>query len=249
MNASLLYSLIRKGNKPLVKITEYLWDESFGDKGMIARAISAVDRPDNLIEIKFDYNEHREHNISLDQPNWWIGSTGKKGTAIEANHFLNPNNIQEEVLFEHNQDINIELIDNSPLLSQYIEYASKGFKGTYSEWLEKYIITLEKHLEEERILYHMPEIPIETNPSNIKEDIQSEADLKKYTAIYVEPFMSGSHMQSVTSFKRIEQKKNETVLDMLKRENIAAQTRYIFEGWARLEGEENYPNIPNLEGK
>ena len=164
MNASLLYSLIREGNKPLVKITETLWDESFGDKGMIARVISARERNDNLLEIVFDYYEHRDHNICLDEPNWFIGNTGEKGTAIEANRFLNPNNIKEEILFEHNQDIRVELIDNSnsPLRSQYIGYVTNGFKGTYSEWLEKYIITLEKHLEEECILYHMPEIPIDT---------------------------------------------------------------------------------------
>jgi len=230
MNASLLYSLIREGNKPLVKITKPLWDESFGDKGMIARVISARERNDNLLEIVFDYNEHRDHNISLDEPNWFIGNTGEKGTAIEASFFSNPNNIQEEVLFEHNQDINVELIDNSPLLSQYVEYVSKGFEGTYPEWLEKHIITLEKHYIDAKI-------------SNIKDDIQGEENLKKYTVICVKNWMSGNHMQSITGFKRIEQKKNETVLEMLKRENIADQTRYIFEGWARLEGEENYPNM------
>lgn len=163
MNSSLLYSLIKEGNKPMVKITGCLWDESFGNNGMIARVISAIESDDNLLKIIFDYNEHRDHNISLDEPNWFIDNTEKIGNAIEAKHFPDPNNMQEEIIFEHNQDIHVELIDNSnsPLLSQYVTYVTDGFKGTYSEWLEKYIITLEKHLEEQGILYHMPEIPIE----------------------------------------------------------------------------------------
>ena len=59
----------------------------------------------------------------------------------------------------------------------------------------------------------------------------------KYTAIYIDSWMAGSHMHSLTKFKRIEVKESETVLDALKREEIADSTVFLFEGWSKLQGE------------
>jgi uncharacterized protein YjaZ len=60
---------------------------------------------------------------------------------------------------------------------------------------------------------------------------------EKFTAIYVERWMSGSHHHALTKFKRIEVKKGESVLDALTREGIAENTEYLFHGWSRLQGE------------
>lgn len=62
----------------------------------------------------------------------------------------------------------------------------------------------------------------------------------KYTAIYVDSWMSGSHMHSLTKMRRIEQKGTETVLDMLKREGLDSSATFLFVGHPRLQGEEGY---------
>jgi hypothetical protein len=52
----------------------------------------------------------------------------------------------------------------------------------------------------------------------------------KFTAIYVESWMSGSHHHSITKMKRVEQQKGETVVGMLERNFIKDETVFIFEG-------------------
>lgn len=63
----------------------------------------------------------------------------------------------------------------------------------------------------------------------------------KYTIVYVESWMVGSHMQSITQMLRSELNTGETILDMLEREGIQDPI-YIFEGWPRLEGEYSNEN-------
>lgn len=60
----------------------------------------------------------------------------------------------------------------------------------------------------------------------------------KYTAIYIDRWQSGSHHHSSTKFLRFIKEDNETVLDALKRHNIADNTIYLFEGHPKLQGEE-----------
>lgn len=63
--------------------------------------------------------------------------------------------------------------------------------------------------------------------------------MKKYTAIYVENWLSGSHMQYLTKYKRIEvDEEKESVMDVLDREEIGDQTVYLFVGHPKLQGEE-----------
>ena len=65
----------------------------------------------------------------------------------------------------------------------------------------------------------------------------------QYTAIYNQHWMSGSHWQSLTQFKRFTVNEGETVLDALKRECIADSTVFLFEGWPRLQGEQDEQNV------
>lgn len=60
----------------------------------------------------------------------------------------------------------------------------------------------------------------------------------KYTAIYVESWMSGSHRYSLTRMKRIEQQQGETVKQMLEREDVADGLVFLFEGHPKQEGED-----------
>jgi len=61
--------------------------------------------------------------------------------------------------------------------------------------------------------------------------------MNKFTAIYVDSWMSGSHMQSLTKMKRCVQLEDETVSGMLKREGIENTVQYLFNGWPTLQGE------------
>ena len=134
MKASVLKALLEQGKKPFVKLMGTLWDDSYGEAGMIAQVISVAEQPhDNQIEFDFDYNKNREHNLALDKPTWYVGSDGKQGTAIEAGHFDDPNNIHETVVFEETDEVAVELVaEESPLA----EYLASGSKIPYVEWLE-----------------------------------------------------------------------------------------------------------------
>lgn len=142
-----IVEIIKSGKKPLVRLTDRLWDESFGQKGMIARIDLAFEKPHNLILVLFNYNEFREHNLNLDEPNWWIGSTNKLGTALEANHFKDPNNLVEEVHFDISEKVNIEFAEKNNLLSEYVkEKENKTTSLDYVGWLEKKIDDMESEI-------------------------------------------------------------------------------------------------------
>lgn len=134
MDVEILKQLVKEGKNPLVRLTGELWDDSFGQKGMIARVTKAVDEPhDDLVSFTFDYNENREHNLKLDNPNWFIGSSGKTGTAIEAGHFENPNNLIEDVIFDPSDPVPVELVEENTIL---VEYLASESEVPYVEWLE-----------------------------------------------------------------------------------------------------------------
>lgn len=60
---------------------------------------------------------------------------------------------------------------------------------------------------------------------------------EKFTAIYVESELFGSHMMHFTRMLRLEKSEQETVLDMLAREQIESKVVYLFNGWPTLQGE------------
>ena len=132
MKASVLIGLLADGKKPMVRLTDNLWDESFGAKGMLARVTASVPEPDGTVSIAFDYNEHREHNVALDEPSWYLKGDAK-GTAIEAGHFDDPNNLCEDVIFEPDADLAVELVETETPLAEYI---ASGTTQSYVEWLE-----------------------------------------------------------------------------------------------------------------
>jgi hypothetical protein len=145
MKMEVLAKLVKEGKKPMVRLTDVLWDDSFGEKGMIARVVSVAEQPHDLTEFDFSYNEHREHNLALDKPTWFLCADERvrlgreQGTAIESNFFDNPDNIHEEVSFEENQDVPVELVETGTPLA---EYMASGSKGTYVEWLEATVNSL-----------------------------------------------------------------------------------------------------------
>jgi hypothetical protein len=59
----------------------------------------------------------------------------------------------------------------------------------------------------------------------------------KYTAIYIDSWLQGSHMVTNTHMKRLETKMDETVEQALERNQVADSMVYLFRGWPLLQGE------------
>ena len=59
----------------------------------------------------------------------------------------------------------------------------------------------------------------------------------KFTAIYTESWMSGSHRHTVVKMARTEQVDGESIVNMLAREHIEIDALvYLFHGHPRMEG-------------
>lgn len=54
---------------------------------------------------------------------------------------------------------------------------------------------------------------------------------KKYTVIYMEAWMSGSHRQTITKIQRIQVSPEETLNEVLKREDLYDVMCFVLEGW------------------
>lgn len=61
--------------------------------------------------------------------------------------------------------------------------------------------------------------------------------MKKYTVIYVDSWMAGSHRQSVTKYARLTVRPDETLSEALDASGIGDAAVFIFEGHPKLEGE------------
>ncbi len=59
----------------------------------------------------------------------------------------------------------------------------------------------------------------------------------KFTVIYNDSWMCGSHYQSLTKMRRIEQLNGETVADMLEREDLQDRVEFLFCGHPLFQGE------------
>lgn len=138
MKAVVLRGLLEQGKKPFVRITGILWDDAFGNKGMIAQVVSFMEDHHDVWEFGFDYNSHRDHNLALDTSGWFLpdaraAELGRmQGTALEAGQFKD-GNIKEEVYFDPGDDINVELLVENSIIHEYI---SSGSTLPYVEWLE-----------------------------------------------------------------------------------------------------------------
>ena len=60
----------------------------------------------------------------------------------------------------------------------------------------------------------------------------------KFTVIYTDSWMSGSHRQTLTKMRRVKQRDGETVADMLKREELIDCAVFLFHGHPMMQGEE-----------
>lgn len=132
-----IVALLKAGKKPMVKLTGCPWDDSFGQPGMLARITGFKAHNDDTTELMFDYNEQKEHNLGLQEHNWYIRKDGvdthQLGTIFEAGS-MDPANVFEEIYFDDAGDVPVELADGNRILSFYLD--SKSTLG-YVEWLEQ----------------------------------------------------------------------------------------------------------------
>lgn len=123
-----LAELVQSGTKVTVKISDDLWDESWGCQGMVADiAWVAKNEGDNTYNFSFDYNPYRENNLALQPRNYFL-KKGGTGTAFEAGMMD-----EEEVVYDSEEEISVDVV----LTGFLAEYVASKSDVSYTEWLEK----------------------------------------------------------------------------------------------------------------
>lgn len=74
---------------------------------------------------------------------------------------------------------------------------------------------------------------------NLQKDLYVAGEDNKYTAIYTESRMTGSHRHTTVNMCRLERDKGESIMEMLEREEIADCTVFLFVGHPILDGEKD----------
>jgi hypothetical protein len=147
MKGKNLFSLVSTGKRPVVKITDFLWDESFGSKGMMAEVVSATaPDSDGCMSFKFDYSKFKDTNLPLQSHDWFIGRDGKTGTAFEAG-VMDEKEFSEEVVFGEDDDVSVEVVETG-LLGEYVKSGAVELGVTYTAWLENRCLSLSQTLLE-----------------------------------------------------------------------------------------------------
>lgn len=77
-----LIQACREGKKPILKVIGYVWDEFELDEGCLLRVTGYIGLEDGSHHFKYNFDEFKEYNRKLLQPNWNL-SRSKKGTAEE----------------------------------------------------------------------------------------------------------------------------------------------------------------------
>ena len=86
MKAKLLRDIVQSGKRPLVKLSDNLWEESWGEKGMIAEVTIVElfeDGDDPLYEFTFDYNRFKSNNLPLQGHDWFLKGTTKNSRWVK----------------------------------------------------------------------------------------------------------------------------------------------------------------------
>jgi len=136
-----LKELLVGGKQPMVKFNKAIDDcEVFGQPGMLARITHVVKERDGVSCIMVDYAVAKEHNLALQDHNWWIGSTNKTGTIFEAG-MMKEDQMQAALYVDMDDkfDMPFDLVaeEGTPLAEYMKEKADPAFKMTYGEWLER----------------------------------------------------------------------------------------------------------------
>ena len=132
MKAETLRTLVQSGKRPLVKLSDNLWEESWGEKDMIAEVVAVTRNlaEEDSFEFSFDYNRFKDSNLPL-QGHDWYGREGFVGTAFQAG-VMAADDVKETVIYQDSDEIPIESAEQG-LVG---EYASSGSPTPYVQWLE-----------------------------------------------------------------------------------------------------------------
>lgn len=136
-----LKGLLVAGKQPMVKFNKAIDDcEVFGQPGMLAKITHAVKERDGVSCLMVDYSVAREHNLALQDHNWWIGSTNKTGTIFEAG-MMKEDRMQADLYVDMDEkfDMPFDLVaDEGTPLCKYLKekQADPSIKLSYVEWLE-----------------------------------------------------------------------------------------------------------------
>lgn len=146
MSPKYLADLVRAGKgKVTVRILSSLWEESWGQKGMLADVteVYGPDVIDDGYEFKFDYNNHLETDLPLQSHSWFLDEKYEKtGTAFEAGE-MKADDVEETVYFCSQDDMPVELVSGQGFLGEFLQ---EHTEISYTEWLENQLNTARNDL-------------------------------------------------------------------------------------------------------
>jgi hypothetical protein len=133
-----------------------------------------------MVNLTFDYNENRDHNLALDVAAWSIGDTDKMGTAIEAGYCEDPNNITEDIIWDPKDPVPVELVEANSLLNEYLADNRICSPGSYVEWLERKMNAALNEVDRlrvahDKLLTELHEIPSEVFGIQLKANKEPNA--------------------------------------------------------------------------
>ncbi len=149
-----LKTILSAGKQPIVKFNDVGYEFfGFGVVGMVAKITKVMSEgPDSeCAGLTVDYSVAKEHNLSLQTHDFWVGNAGKTGTIFEAGR-MKPEHMQEILYVEMSDkfDLPFELVlgNGEPLAEYMKEKSDLAFKMTYVEWLESEYKRMSAEIEE-----------------------------------------------------------------------------------------------------
>ena len=131
--------LLASGKQPMVKFNAKIDDcEVFGQPEMLGKIINVVRERDDVSCIMVDYGVAREHNLTLQDHNWYIGSGRETGTIFEAG-MMKEDQMQAALYVDMDEklDLPFDLVaeEGTPLAAYLYDKNDPNCKLTYVEWL------------------------------------------------------------------------------------------------------------------
>lgn len=122
------------GKEVILKDDEPTGAGFYGERGMRARVENiSLNAKDECLTLRMSFGEFADHNANHEKSVWYIGDSGKTGTATETG------NVEDRVEMGLTKDdllSFIELAEPNPL---YEAYSKHNTGQTYLGWLEELV--------------------------------------------------------------------------------------------------------------
>lgn len=137
MKANELLSIIKQGERPIIKFNEgvYTWMEEAADPLMMAKIIDANIEDEDSVRFLLDLNDFETHNRSVASHDWRDENGECRLTWFDTIFY--PKDGKEVIYLPVNKDVEeaFNLVNDTSLLFEYMQSPTSK-ETTYIEWLE-----------------------------------------------------------------------------------------------------------------